>query len=162
MDDSVIGMVCVDKEDIGASVFVLSEKGVGKRSAVEDYPTVGRGGKGVKTIQVSDKTGNLIAVKNVKDEDDLMVTCKSGIIIRISCADFRVMGRATQGVRVLRLDEGDQIADVTVVLHENEEEEIVIVDGEVTDITTINEAPDTDNAETSDTTETTDDTDTTE
>ncbi|MFZ4544633.1 MAG: DNA gyrase subunit A [Saprospiraceae bacterium] len=162
MDDSVIGMVCVDKEDIGASVFVLSEKGVGKRSAVEDYPTVGRGGKGVKTIQVSDKTGNLIAVKNVKDEDDLMVTCKSGIIIRISCADFRVMGRATQGVRVLRLDEGDQIADVTVVLHENEEEEIVIVDGEVTDITTINEAPDTDNTETSDTTETTDDSDTTE
>lgn len=133
VNDSVIGMVCVDKTDSGASVFVLSEKGVGKRSAVEDYPTVGRGGKGVKTIQISDKTGNLIAVKNVKDEDDLMVTCKSGIIIRISCDDFRVMGRATQGVRVLRLEEGDEIADVAVVLHENEEEDVIAADTEATD-----------------------------
>jgi DNA gyrase subunit A len=114
-------------------------KGVGKRSAVEDYPTVGRGGKGVKTIQVTDKTGYLVAVKSVKDEDDLMVTCKSGIIIRIACADFRVMGRATQGVRVLKLDAGDQIADVAVVLHENEEEEVIIVDGEATDVTNVAE-----------------------
>jgi DNA gyrase subunit A len=139
IEDNVVGMVCVDMEDTGASVFVLSEKGVGKRSAVEDYPTVGRGGKGVKTIQVTDKTGYLVAVKSVKDEDDLMVTCKSGIIIRIACADFRVMGRATQGVRVLKLDTGDQIADVAVVLHENEEEEVIIVDGEATDVTNVAE-----------------------
>jgi DNA gyrase subunit A len=139
IEDNVVGMVCVDMEDTGASVFVLSEKGVGKRSAVEDYPTVGRGGKGVKTIQVTDKTGYLVAVKSVKDEDDLMVTCKSGIIIRIACADFRVMGRATQGVRVLKLDSGDQIADVAVVLHENEEEEVIIVDGEATDVTNVAE-----------------------
>jgi DNA gyrase subunit A len=137
IEDNVVGMVCVDMEDTGASVFVLSEKGVGKRSAVEDYPTVGRGGKGVKTIQVTDKTGYLVAVKSVKDEDDLMVTCKSGIIIRIACADFRVMGRATQGVRVLKLDTGDQIADVAVVLHE--EEEPIIVDGEATDVTNVAE-----------------------
>ncbi len=137
IEDNVVGMVCVDMEDTGASVFVLSEKGVGKRSAVEDYPTVGRGGKGVKTIQVTDKTGYLVAVKSVKDEDDLMVTCKSGIIIRIACADFRVMGRATQGVRVIKLDTGDQIADVAVVLHENEEEETIIVDGEATDVTNV-------------------------
>jgi DNA gyrase subunit A len=137
IEDHVVGMVCVDMEDTGASIFVLSEKGVGKRSAVEDYPTVGRGGKGVKTIQVTDKTGYLVAVKSVKDEDDLMVTCKSGIIIRIACADFRVMGRATQGVRVIKLDSGDEIADVAVVLHENEEEETVIVDGEATDVTNI-------------------------
>jgi DNA gyrase subunit A len=135
MDDKVVGMVCIDMEDTGASVFVLSEKGVGKRSAVEDYPTVGRGGKGVKTIQVTEKTGYLIAVKSVKDEDDLMVTCKSGIIIRIACNDFRVMGRATQGVRVIKLDAGDEIADVAVVLHENEEEEISVIDGEATEIT---------------------------
>jgi DNA gyrase subunit A len=135
IEDNVVGMVCVDMEDTGASVFVLSEKGVGKRSAVEDYPTVGRGGKGVKTIQVTEKTGYLIAVKSVKDEDDLMVTCKSGIIIRIACVDFRVMGRATQGVRVIKLDAGDEIADVAVVLHENEEEEVIVVDGEATEIT---------------------------
>lgn len=121
INDQVVGMVCVDMEDTGASIFVLSEQGVGKRSAVEDYPTVGRGGKGVKTIQVTEKTGYLIAIKSVKDEDDLMVTCKSGIIIRIACSDFRVMGRATQGVRVIKLDAGDDIADVAVVLHEEEE-----------------------------------------
>jgi DNA gyrase subunit A len=157
IEDNVVGMVCVDMEDTGASVFVLSEKGVGKRSAVEDYPTVGRGGKGVKTIQVTDKTGYLVAVKSVKDEDDLMVTCKSGIIIRIACADFRVMGRATQGVRVIKLDSGDQIADVAVVLHENEEEEAIIVDGEATDVTNVVEGAVEDTA-----TENTDETSATE
>lgn len=128
INDQVVGMVCVDMEDTGASIFVLSEQGVGKRSAVEDYPTVGRGGKGVKTIQVTEKTGYLIAIKSVKDEDDLMITCKSGIIIRIACSDFRVMGRATQGVRVIKLDNGDDIADVAVVLHENEDEEILTIE----------------------------------
>lgn len=141
INDIVVGMVCVDMDDTGASVFVLSEQGVGKRSAVEDYPTVGRGGKGVKTIQVTDKTGYLVAIKSVKDEDDLMVTCKSGIIIRIACSDFRVMGRATQGVRVLKLDSGDNIADVAVVLHEDEEEitDIATIEG-ATDGTATNEA----------------------
>jgi DNA gyrase subunit A len=123
--DAVVGMVCVDKNDEAASVFVLSEKGNGKRSAVEDYPTVGRGGKGVKTINITDKTGNLVAIKSVVDEDDLVITCKSGITIRVWMADFRVMGRATQGVKVIRIDDGDSIADVAVVGHENEEDEII-------------------------------------
>lgn len=125
IEDTVVGMVCIDPADELASIFVLSEKGSGKRSAAEDYPTVGRGGKGVKTIQVTDKTGYLVAIKSVKDEDDLVITCKSGITIRVACADFRVMGRATQGVRVIRIDDGDEIADVAVALHENEEETII-------------------------------------
>ncbi len=147
--DAVVGMVCVDKNDEAASVFVLSEKGNGKRSAVEDYPTVGRGGKGVKTINITDKTGNLVAIKSVTDEEDLVITCKSGITIRVWMADFRIMGRATQGVRVIRIDDGDSIADVAVVKHEEEvAENIEIVDGEGVEII--------DNAENTGTVENTD------
>ena len=133
--DVVVGMVCVDLADTAASVFVLSVKGNGKRSAVEDYPTVNRGGKGVKTINLTDKTGNLIAIKSVTDEDDLVITCKSGITIRVWMADFRVMGRATQGVKVIRLDEGDEIADVTVVGHEPDAPEIIETEGEIIETT---------------------------
>ncbi|MDX2133925.1 MAG: DNA gyrase subunit A [Saprospiraceae bacterium] len=114
-NDEVVGMVCVDANDPSTSIFVVSEKGMGKRSALDDYPTQGRGGKGVKTMQITEKTGPLIAIKRITDDDDLMVTTTSGVTIRTAAAELRVMGRATQGVRVIRLDEQDEIADVTVI-----------------------------------------------
>lgn len=122
-DDSVVGMVCVDPSDAAATILVISDKGMGKRSALEDYPTQGRGGKGVKTMQVTAKTGNLVAIKSVTDDDDLMVTTTSGVTIRTAASELRVMGRATQGVKVIRLDDSDEIADVTVVASAGEEEE---------------------------------------
>ena len=111
--DEVIGMICVD--DLESSVLVVSSNGYGKRSSIEDYRITNRGGKGVKTINVTDKTGELIALKNVTDENDLMVVNKSGITIRISVAELREMGRATQGVRIIKLKEGDSIAAVAKV-----------------------------------------------
>ena len=111
--DEVVGMICVDNSE--TEVLVVSENGYGKRSKVEDYRITNRGGKGVKTINVTDKTGQLIAIKNVQDGDDLMIINKSGIIIRMSVDDMRVMGRATQGVRLINLKEKDQIAAVAKV-----------------------------------------------
>lgn len=126
-DDAVVGMVCVDPEDKNTTILVVSEKGNGKRSEVDDYRLTNRGGKGVKTMQVTKKTGDVIAINAVRDDDDLMITTKSGIIIRMPADNIRVMGRATQGVRVIRLDEDDDIADITVVpaqvQDENGEEE---------------------------------------
>jgi DNA gyrase subunit A len=119
--DAVVGMVCVDPNDEEASVLVVSQQGLGKRSALVDYPTQGRGGKGVKTIQITEKTGELVAIKSVTDADDLMITTNSGITIRTAAAELRVMGRATQGVKIIRLEEGDEIADVTVVASATEE-----------------------------------------
>jgi DNA gyrase subunit A len=113
-DDAVVGMVCVEKED-NSSILVVSEKGMGKRSEVDDYRLTNRGGKGVKTMQVTAKTGDVIAINAVKDDDNLMITTKSGIMIRMPMDTIRVMGRATQGVRVIRLDDDDAIADITVV-----------------------------------------------
>jgi DNA gyrase subunit A len=113
--DTVVGMVCVDPADSEATVLVITEKGMGKRTALEDYPTQGRGGKGVKTMQTTDKTGHLVAIKSVTDSDDLMITTTSGVTIRTAAGELRVMGRATQGVRIIRLDSSDNIADVTVV-----------------------------------------------
>lgn len=124
-EDTVVGMVCVDPADTLTSILAISEKGMGKRSALEDYPTQNRGGKGVKTLNITDKTGQLVAVKSVTDADDLMITTTSGVTIRMAAADLRVMGRATQGVRLIRLDDGDEIADVTVVDSEPEEEVVV-------------------------------------
>ena len=112
-DDEVVGMICVN--DLDASVLVVSENGYGKRSAVGDYRITNRGGKGVKTINVTEKTGNLIALKNVSDSDDLMVINKSGITIRIGIETLRIMGRATQGVKIIRLREEDTIASVAKV-----------------------------------------------
>jgi DNA gyrase subunit A len=112
-EDEVIGMICV--EDDSYDILVVSEKGYGKRSKLEDYRVTNRGGKGVKTINITEKTGNLIAIKNVKDEDDLMIINKSGILIRIPVADLRVMGRATQGVRLINLKDDDEIAAVAKV-----------------------------------------------
>jgi len=122
-DDALVGMVCVDPSDSAATVLVISEKGMGKRSALEDYPTQGRGGKGVKTMQVTAKTGHLVAIKSVTDDDDLMVTTTNGVTIRTAASELRVMGRATQGVKVIRLDGNNEIADVTVVASAIEEEE---------------------------------------
>lgn len=123
-NDAVVGMVCVGPEDKDASILVVSEKGNGKRSEVEDYRLTNRGAKGVKTLQVTDKTGELVAIKMVGNADDLMITSKNGIVIRISVAELPVLGRATQGVRAIRLDEDDDIADVTVVFDVEEVSEL--------------------------------------
>ena len=111
--DEVIGMICV--EDDSYDILVVSEKGYGKRSRLDDYRVTNRGGKGVKTLNITEKTGNLIAIKNVKDDDDLMIINKSGIAIRIPVSALRVMGRATQGVRLINLKNDDEIAAVAKV-----------------------------------------------
>ena len=114
-NDKVIGMVCVPNGEQETSIFVVSENGYGKRSAIEDYRITNRGGKGVRTLNVTTKTGSLISIKGITDDDDLMVTTKNGIMIRIEGSEFRVMGRATQGVKVINVGEDDAIADVAVV-----------------------------------------------
>jgi len=130
--DAVVGMVCIDPNDPNASILVVSEKGMGKRSALDEYRTQSRGGKGVKTINVTDKTGHLVAIKSVADTDDLMITTTSGVTIRTGADALRVMGRATQGVKLIRLDDKDNIADVTVVAKaETEEATGNIVEGEM-------------------------------
>jgi len=121
-NDEMVGLICVDIEDKETTIMVVSEKGNGKRTELEDYRVTNRGGKGVKTIQVTEKTGSLIALKAVKDEDDLIITSKEGIMIRIGVNQIRVMGRATQGVRVIRLDDKDGIADVAVITESDDEE----------------------------------------
>ncbi|RWU10405.1 DNA gyrase subunit A [Pedobacter chitinilyticus] len=120
--DEVVGMIAIDSPD--ATVLVVSEKGYGKRTDIEDYRVTNRGGKGVKTISITDKTGDLVAIKNVTDADDLMIINKSGIVIRIAVSELRVMGRATQGVRLITLKGNDEIASVAKIDHEDEEEEI--------------------------------------
>ncbi|MEQ1746447.1 MAG: DNA gyrase subunit A [Saprospiraceae bacterium] len=119
--DVVVGMVCVDPADTSATILVISEKGLGKRSDLADYPTHGRGGKGVKTMQVTAKTGNLVAIKSVTDDDDMMITTADGVTIRTAVNEMRVMGRNTQGVKVIRLGDSGQIADVTIVKKAEEE-----------------------------------------
>ncbi len=121
-EDAVVGMISVDPNNEDLTILVVSEKGYGKRSSLEDYRMTNRGGKGVKTLQVTDKTGHLATIKSVGEEDDLMITNKSGIIIRIPVSDMRIMGRATQGVKVISINEGDSIADITVVPRNGEEE----------------------------------------
>ncbi len=133
--DAVVGMVCVDPADTTTSILVVSEKGMGKRSALDEYRTQSRGGKGVKTINVTAKTGHLVAIKTVTDNNDLMITTTSGITIRTSTDELRVMGRATQGVKLIRLEDSDSIADVTVVT--SAEEELILPE------TAENETPDT-------------------
>lgn len=114
-EDMVIGIICgVDGEEKG-SLLVVSQKGFGKRSSLEEYRLTNRGGKGIKTLNITQKTGSLIAIKHVTDEDDLMIIKKSGIMIRIPVSDIRVMGRTTQGVRLIHLKENDAIADVEKV-----------------------------------------------
>jgi DNA gyrase subunit A len=118
--DEVIGMVAVD--DMNSDILVVSEKGYGKRSSVEDYRITNRGGKGVKTLNISEKTGNLVAIKNVDNSNDLMIINRSGLTIRMAVEDLRVMGRATQGVRLIKIKADDRIAAVAKVAHEEEDE----------------------------------------
>ncbi len=153
--DEVIGMLTVDKETLDtATVLVVSEKGYGKRSYLVDpetkedeYRVTGRGGKGVKTLNVTEKTGDLIAIKNVSDEDGLMIINKSGLTIRMRVDALRTMGRATQGVRLINIKDSDAIASVAVVPVEEEEEEILenTEAGVVTDINS-SELPESDDA----------------
>jgi DNA gyrase subunit A len=133
--DEVIGMICI-KDPQKETIMVISENGYGKRSDIEDYRKTNRGGKGVKTLSITDKTGKLVAIKSVTDENDLMIINKSGITIRLHVADVRIMGRATQGVRLIDLEKrNDQIGSVCKVTSETEEENVdsedsVSVDGE--------------------------------
>ena len=120
--DEVIGMITIN--DSESNVLVVSENGYGKRSSLEDYRITNRGGKGVKTISVTEKTGNLVAIKNVTDHDDLMIINKSGIAIRLAVSGLRVMGRATQGVRLIKVRDGDAIAAVAKVMHDDDEVEL--------------------------------------
>jgi len=120
-DDEVVGMVCIPQNKTG-EILVVSEHGFGKRSDIEDYRVTNRGGKGVKTINITEKTGKLIAIKLVTDQDDLMIINRSGIIIRMAVGNLRVVGRATQGVRLLQIKEGDSIAAVAKVEVEEDDE----------------------------------------
>ncbi|MFD2541298.1 DNA gyrase subunit A [Lacinutrix gracilariae] len=138
--DEVIGMIAVN--DMESNILVVSENGYGKRSSLEDYRITNRGGKGVKTISITEKTGNLVAIKNVTDLDDLMIINKSGIAIRMAVKDLRVMGRATQGVKLINLKGKDSIAAVAKVMQDEEEVEL---DDEGNVIVPENIAPTNDN-----------------
>jgi DNA gyrase subunit A len=142
-NDVVVGMVCAENDQ--ETILVVSENGYGKRTLVEDYRITNRGGKGVKTINITEKTGPLVAMKIVTDDDDLMITTKNGIMIRMDMSSLRVMGRATQGVRVINLKSGVVIASVAKVPHSDEEEEEgpVVLDSEPT-----KESENEDNSET--------------
>ncbi len=119
--DEVIGMIAINDDE--SEILVVSENGYGKRSSIEDYRITNRGGKGVKTINITEKTGNLVAIKNVSDSDDLMIINKSGIAIRMAVEDLRVMGRATQGVRLIKVRQDDAIAAVAKVMQDEDDVE---------------------------------------
>jgi DNA gyrase subunit A len=124
-DDEVVGMVVAKKDE--QDILVVSEKGFGKRTDLDGYRITNRGGKGVKTINITEKTGHLIAIKAVTDEDDLMIITHSGIAIRVSVSSLRLMGRNTQGVKLIQLREGDKIAAATQVPSDNGADDAVIV-----------------------------------
>jgi DNA gyrase subunit A len=139
--DEVIGMVSVN--DMESEILVVSENGYGKRSSLEEYRITNRGGKGVKTLNITEKTGSLVSINSVSDADDLMIINKSGLTIRMEVSDLRVMGRATQGVRLINIKGNDSIAAVTKVMKEDEEE---VVEGEFDnndDITTVSDVEET-------------------
>ena len=138
-NDEVVGMIAVDDKE--SNILVVSENGYGKRSTLEDYRITNRGGKGVKTINVTEKTGKLVSIKNVTDMDDLMIINKSGIAIRMAVADLRVMGRATQGVRLIKVKGEDSIAAVAKVMHD--EDDLEDLDGETENGTSIDNTDDT-------------------
>ena len=123
--DEVVGMVVVNSESAD-NVMVVSENGYGKRSELDGYRITNRGGKGVKTLNITEKTGKLVAILKVNDDNDLMIINKSGITIRFDASSLRVMGRATQGVRLINLKAGDEIASVCVVEHDSEEETVQV------------------------------------
>ena len=146
--DEVIGMICIiDLET--ESVMVVSEQGYGKRSEIEDYRKTNRGGKGVKTMNITEKTGKLVTIKSVTDENDLMIINKSGITIRLKVADVRIMGRATQGVRLINLEKrNDQIGSVCKVMTESLEDEVPAEEAEGTIVSDLTTDQDVDNADT--------------
>lgn len=123
-EDEVIGMICVNKNDAKSTVLVVSEKGYGKKTSFDEYRITNRGGKGVKTINVTQKTGKLVGILNVKDKDDLLITCKSGIILRTPVINIKEAGRATQGVILIRLDNEDEIAAISQVEEEQVAEQL--------------------------------------
>jgi len=128
-EDEVIGMICVSPNDENTTIMVVSEKGYGKRTEVNDYRITGRGGKGVKTISITEKTGNLVGIKAVTEDDGLMIINKSGVTIRMGLEKVRIMGRATQGVKLINIKGEDAIASVAKVPREDEEEENMDIDG---------------------------------
>jgi DNA gyrase subunit A len=119
-NDEVVGLVCVHKDDKERTILVVSQQGFGKRTAIEEYRITNRGGKGVKTINVTEKTGGLVGIMDVKEKEDLIITCKSGVTIRTRITDIREAGRATQGVTLIRLDEGDEIAATSKIEEQDE------------------------------------------
>lgn len=129
-DDEVIGMVCANPDNKDITILVVSEKGYGKRSDLDDYRVTGRGGKGVKTLNVTEKTGALVGILGVTEEDGLMIINKSGMTIRLAIEKLRVMGRATQGVKLINIKNNDEIAGITTVPREDEEEQEVEIIGE--------------------------------
>ncbi len=136
-NDEVVGMISIDNPE--TTVLVVSEKGYGKRTDIDDYRVTNRGGKGVKTLNVTEKTGKLVAIKGVTDSEDLMIINKSGVIIRIAVSELRVMGRATQGVRLITLKGNDEIASVAKIEHDDQEDEAEVEGGDAESST-----PDTD------------------
>jgi DNA gyrase subunit A len=135
--DEVVGMISIESSE--STILVVSENGYGKRTDVDDYRVTNRGGKGVKTINVTEKTGELVSIKDVTDKDDLMIINRSGIVIRIAMSNLRSMGRATQGVRLIKLKGDDAIASVAKVEHDEEEEtdvENVVINPDESDIIT--------------------------
>jgi DNA gyrase subunit A len=128
-NDEVVGMISIN--DAETTVLVVSEKGYGKRTDIDDYRVTNRGGKGVKTLNITEKTGNLVAIKGVTDKEDLMIINKSGIIIRIAISELRTMGRATQGVRLITLKGNDEIASVAKIEHDEDEEKEVDENSEI-------------------------------
>jgi DNA gyrase subunit A len=136
--DEVVGLVCVSREDKDRTILVVSQQGYGKRTPIDDYRITNRGGKGVKTINVTEKTGSLVGLMDVLEKEDLIITCKSGVTIRTSIADIREAGRATQGVKLIRLDENDEIAATSKIEEQDVPEDIEIAEIEsVTEDTSI-------------------------
>ncbi|MGZ3838025.1 MAG: DNA gyrase subunit A [Flavisolibacter sp.] len=137
--DEVVGMICVNPSTPDRTVMVVSEKGFGKRSPVDEYRITNRGGKGVKTISVTEKTGRLVGIVDVSEKEDLMITCRSGVMIRMKVSDIREQGRATQGVKLIRIDEGDEIAAITKIDVQDEPEVLdEVAEGEDTTNSTEN------------------------
>ncbi len=131
--DEVVGMICVNKDDATRTILVVSEKGFGKRTAIDEYRITNRGGKGVKTINVTEKTGRLVGILYVTEKEDLIITCKSGVTIRTGIVDIREAGRATQGVTLIRLDEGDEIAAISQI---EDQEEVVVAEDMAVEVNT--------------------------
>ena len=137
----MVGLINVNPSTPEKTVLVVSEKGYGKRTPVDEYRITNRGGKGVKTINITEKTGRVVGILDVSEKEDLMITCKSGVTIRMKVADISSQGRATQGVKLIRIDEGDEIAAISKINVEEDVEEIIeetTVDGSNTTNSTEN------------------------